>query len=218
MKKVAVILSGCGYLDGAEITETVSLLINLSQHQVDYNIYAPNQKINAVSHLQPETSLGERSLMDEAARITRGKVKDLQDLNPKNYDGLALPGGYGVAKNLSTWATKGPQSEVNPDISRALQTFQESSKPILAICISPAVVTKALSTQCQPHVTLGHDPEIAQAIESLGAEHVDCSVKDFVTDRESKIISTPAYMFDEASPADVFEGISKACREFLEMC
>jgi enhancing lycopene biosynthesis protein 2 len=218
MKKIAVVLSGCGYLDGAEITESISLFIELSRSGVDYDVYSPNETFTPTPHLdgallQP----GLRNIMEEASRITRGKIKDLSDLNPAKYDGLALPGGYGVAKNLSTWAIDGHKCSVDRKFKDVILNFYSNSKPILALCISPAVVAKVLAPETSLNVTIGNDKATAEEIQKTGAEHVECPVEDFVTDRESKVISTPAYMYN-AKPHEVFLGVQKATAEFLEMC
>ncbi|MGH1468869.1 MAG: isoprenoid biosynthesis glyoxalase ElbB [Bdellovibrionales bacterium] len=218
MKKIAVILSGCGYLDGSEVTEATSLFIEFSRNDISYDVYAPNQSARPTPHfdgglLEPAP----RNCMEESARITRGNIRDLNELNPSRYDGLALPGGYGVAKNLSTWAMDGHKCSVNRKFKDVVLNFFSNSKPILAICISPAIVAKILSDETEPTLTIGNDPETIAEIEKTGAEHVKCSVTDFVSDRESKIISTPAYMYN-AKPHEVFEGIQKASAEFLEMC
>jgi enhancing lycopene biosynthesis protein 2 len=218
MKKIAVILSGAGYLDGAEITETVSVLIELGRAGVEYDIFAPDKNFNAVAHhSQTQIDLGTRNAIEESARITRGQVKNLNELSVNRYDGVALPGGYGVAKNLSTWAQDGAGCTVNKDFKQILTDFHEQSKPILALCIAPAVVARVLGQVTSPHLTIGNDQSTAKEIEKCGAEHVECSVTDFVTDRENKIVSSPAYMFEEAHHK-VFAGIQKACKEFLEMC
>ena len=218
MKKIAVILSGSGYLDGAEVTEAVSLLIELGKAGVEYDIFAPNKTYNAVAHhSQTLTDLGTRNAIEESARITRGKVRNLDELSVEKYDGTALAGGYGVAKNLSTWAQDGAGCTVNRDFKQALLDFHKQSKPILALCIAPAVVARVLGQVTSPSLTVGDDKATAKEIEKCGAEHLVCGVTDFVTDRENKVVSTPAYMYEEAHHK-VFEGVQNACKEFLEMC
>jgi len=218
MKKVAVVLTGAGYLDGAEITEAVALLVELGRAGVDYDVFAPDKNFNAVSHHSgTQVDLGSRNAIEESARITRGQVRDLDELSVNRYDGIAMPGGFGVAKNLSTWAQDGPGCTVHKGFKRLLVEFHEQSKPILALCIAPAVVARVLGQVTSPSLTIGNDETTASQIERCGADHVECSVTDFVTDRENKIVSTPAYMYEEAHYL-VFEGIQKACKEFLEMC
>lgn len=218
MKKIAVILSGCGHLDGTEITESVSLIVNLSKAGAHYSVFAPNKDYKSLSHLNDNKEIGQRNALEESARITRGKIEDLKNLKAENFDGLAIPGGYGVAKNLSDWADKASSCSIDKNLQAIAKDFHASSKPILAICISPAILAKALMKTCTPSLTIGNDKGTANEIEKVGAEHINCTVNDFVSDRENKIITTPAYMYDDAQPSEVFEGISKATQEFLEMC
>ncbi len=218
MKKIAVILSGCGYLDGSEITESISLFIELSKNNILYDVYAPNKSIDPAPHLDGKLlKPSPRNAMEESARITRGNIRDLEELNPLKYNGLALPGGYGVAKNLSTWIHDGHKCSINKKFKDVTLSFFSNSKPILAICIAPALVAKILSSETRPTVTIGNDLDTISEIKKMNTDHVKCSVTDFVTDRESKIISTPAYMC-KAKTHEVFKGIQKATLEFLEMC
>lgn len=218
MKKIAVILSGCGYLDGSEITEAVSLIIELDRHNVNYDFYAPDSTFKATAHFD-NTLLdsNERNCLEESARIARGKVRPLTELSSSKYDGIAFPGGFGAAKNLSSWAMDGAGCSVNKSLKNNILSFHSESKPILAICIAPTLIGKVLGKEFAPTLTVGNDPEFSTELEKTGAEHVDCLVTDFVTDRENKVISTPAYMFN-AGPYEVFTGISKATAEFIEMC
>jgi enhancing lycopene biosynthesis protein 2 len=216
-KKVAVILSGCGYLDGSEITEAVSVLIGLSQNKVSYQVFAPNQRFAPTSHFKDELLENQvRNALEESARITRGKIQDISDLNPSVFDGLVIPGGYGVVKNLCTWAQDGHKCSVNKDARRVIEAFFEASKPILAICIAPALVARILGQKKSITLTIGNNKDTAAKIVSAGCEHVECAVDDYITDRESKVISTPAYMYDD-EPYKIFSGIQKAITEFLGM-
>lgn len=216
MKKIAIILSGSGYLDGSEITEAVSLKISLGP-KAELDFFAPDKDFVPVAHFDPVKMGSEkRNCLEESSRITRGQIKNINELQISRYDGLALPGGYGIAKNLSTWAQDGAGCSLDADLKRIVQGFYENSKPILAACIAPAVIARILGME-NPSVTIGDDTATIEEIKKTGAEHVNCAVNDFVSDRENKIISTPAYMYD-AQAHEVFEGIQKASQEFLEMC
>ena len=215
-RKIAVVLSGCGNKDGAEITEAVSLIIALSQSKAEVEFFAPNLDIEAKNFLTNEPLGQKRNILLESARITRSQIKDLEDLDSKKFDGLAFPGGFGAALHLCNWASKGAKCDVLPLVEKAIKEFHEQSKPIAAICIAPAIIAKVLG----PHkvtVTLGESSEVAKEIEKTGAIHENCPVDDYVTDRECKVITTPAYMFDEAKPHEVFKGISGLVKEFIEM-
>lgn len=216
MKKIAIILSGCGNKDGAEITEAISLMISLSQNGAEYMCFAPNIEFNALNFISGR-ALGEtRNVLTEAARIARGNIQDLKNLNVKNYDGIAFVGGYGAAKNLSDWATKGAKCAVLPEVEKTIKAFHQESKPIAAICIAPVLLAKTLGPE-HVTVTIGNDKETIAEILKTGAQHESCPVDDYVTDRQTKVITTPAYMYDNAKPHEVFKGISGLAKELVEM-
>ena len=216
MKKIAIVLSGCGHQDGAEITESVSTLIALSELGADYTVFAPSQEFKANNFLTGKASGEIRNIMQEAARISRGHIKDLKELNPKNFDGVAFPGGFGAALHLCDWAHKGSNCSVQPTVQKVIEGFYQEQKPILAICIAPALIAKVLGSHGIT-LTIGNDKETAQEIEKTGAQHENCKVTDYVTDREHKIVTTPAYMYDDAKPFEVFQGVRGAAKEFFEM-
>ncbi len=216
-KKVAVVLSGSGYLDGSEITEAISTFMCLSQSKISYQVFAPNQRFSPTSHFKDELLESHfRNALEESARISRGKIQDLSELNSSLFDGVILPGGFGVIKNLCSWAQDGHKCSVNKDIRRVIEDVFESSKPILAIGIAPVLIARILGQKRSVTLTIGNNKALADKILKSGCEHVDCSVDDFISDRESKVISTPAYMFDD-EPHKIFNGIQKAIKEFLEM-
>ncbi len=217
MKKIAVILAGCGYLDGSEITETVSLLIALHQAKAEVHCFAPNQEFVATNHLTKDSDEKneQRNVLTESARLCRGDAKDLTNLFAKDFDGLAFPGGFGAAKNLSNWAQKGAACEVNSEVQRVILEFYNASKPIGAICIAPTLLAKVLGSK-KVTVTIGNDKETAKEIEKTGAQHEDCPVDDYISDRETKVVTTPAYMYENAKPHEVFKGISAMANELVE--
>lgn len=216
MKKIAVVLSGCGHRDGAEITEAVSTLISLSQQGAEYQAFAPNQDFTVTDHITGETTSFQRNVLQEVARIARGNVKDLSELNEKDFDALVFPGGMGAALTLSDWAQKGSKAVVLPEAEKAVRSFYKAGKPIAAICVAPTLLAKVLGAEGVT-LTIGNDPETAQEIEKTGAHHESCQVTDYITDRAHKVITTPAYMYGAAKPSEVFEGISKAIKELVEM-
>lgn len=215
MRKVAVVFSGCGHRDGTEITEAVSALIALSEAGVEYQVYAPQLTIDSKNHLNGDPT-GPREIMVEAARIARGKVKNLKELNAKEYDALVFPGGMGAAIHLCTWSEQGAKCEVLPEVKNVIEAFYKAEKPIGAICIAPALIARVLGAHGIT-VTIGDSKEVAQEIEKTGAHHEVCRVDDFVSDRQHKIVTTPAYMYGEARPHQIFQGIRGAIKELVEM-
>lgn len=214
-KKVAVVLSGCGYLDGAEINESVFTFLAIDQQNLKCDVFAPDEnQHHVVNHLAGSEDDGTRNALLEAARITRGGVRPLKELNPADYGGLVLPGGFGVAKNLSDFAFKGSGATVLPTLKSAIENFHAAGKPIAAICISPAIVASVLGSK-GIKVTIGSDRETAAEIEKCGAQHIPCAVQDVVVDSKNKISSTPAFMYDSSRLTDVSKGIS-SCIEQLK--
>ncbi len=216
MKKVAVILSGCGFLDGAEITEAVSTLIAIGQNGASYKVFAPNKDVPETNHLTQQPTGQQRNVMQEAARIARGEIQSLEKLKAKDFDALAFPGGFGAALHLCNFAEKGSGGAIDPQVARIVTEFHESRKPIAAICIAPAIMALALG-QKGVAVTIGDDAGTASEIEKTGAKHQNCVVEKFVVDADKKIITTPAYMYGTASPHQIFEGVSGAITALLKM-
>jgi enhancing lycopene biosynthesis protein 2 len=213
---VGVILSGCGYLDGAEIHEATSVLIALSQRGVAYRCLAPSKPFKAVNHLTGEATDETRDVLTEAARIARGEISDLATVKGTDFDALILPGGFGAAKNLCDFATKGPDCDVDPQVERVLREAHEAGRPIGLACIAPALGARLFGPE-GVLLTIGHDSGTAQAIEKTGATHRAVDVTEIVTDEANRIVSTPAYM-ENTNPAAVFEGVSKMVARVLDLC
>ncbi|AQZ83397.1 isoprenoid biosynthesis protein ElbB [Acinetobacter calcoaceticus] len=209
MKKVAVILSGCGYLDGSEIRESVLTLLALDTANIEYQIFAPDEPLfHVIDHVSGEISKGEsRNILQEAGRIARGEISTLNKLDENEFDGLIIPGGFGVAKNLSTFAFKGAEASVHSTVASILKAFHQSKKPIGAICISPALLALTFG-HLHPTITLGSDVNIAKEIEKTGSIHHVCQTSDCVVDNQNLFVTTPAYMDDQAGLQNVFLGIT----------
>ncbi len=214
-KRVAVVLSGCGYLDGAEIHEAVLTLLALDRAGAAVQCAAPDKpQHHVVDHLTGTPTDESRNVLHEAARLARGRIVPLSTIRAEDFDAVFLPGGFGAAKNLSTVAFDGPAATVDPDLVRVLRAFRAAGKPIGAVCIAPAVVVAALR---EGAVTIGDDAGTAAAIEAMGGAHVACPVTELHVDRERRIVTAPAYMYGEARIADVAAGIEKAVAATLEL-
>lgn len=214
-KHVLVILSGCGFLDGAEIHEAVTALLALDLAGARYTIAAPDKlQMHVVNHRTGQVTGEVRNVLDEAARIARGKALPLSTVDVSEYDAVFLPGGYGAAKNLSTVALDGPGAQVDPEVARVLREFRAAHKPIGAVCIAPAAVVAALR---EGEVTIGDDPGTAEAIVAMGGRHVSCAVNEVHVDHARRIVTAPAYMYGNARIGAVYEGVRKAVGALLEL-
>jgi enhancing lycopene biosynthesis protein 2 len=217
-KKVAVVLAGCGFLDGAEIHEAVITLLALDRAGAEIVCAAPDvAQAHVVNHAKGEPAAGEkRNVLVEAARIARGNIVDLAKLDAKSVDAAIFPGGYGAAKNLCTWAFEQDAGEVNPEVARFVRDVHAARKPLGFICIAPVIAAKVLGQE-HPQLTIGTDADTAASIEKMGGKHVDCPVRDAVVDRERRIVTTPAYML-AGRISEAADGIEKLVKAVLELC
>ncbi|KPK22802.1 MAG: isoprenoid biosynthesis protein [Desulfobacterales bacterium SG8_35_2] len=192
--KFAVILSGCGNKDGAEIHESVMTLWAIHKHGAEFQCFAPDIPQHHVLNFITGQEMAEtRNVLIESARIARGNIRDLKDYQAADYDGLIMPGGLGAAKNLSTFAFDGPHCFVNQDVERAVRDTAAQGKPIGALCIAPAIIAKILG---KVEITIGEDAATEAAIVKMGASHSKTTHGEIVVDREKKVVTTPCYMLD----------------------
>lgn len=216
MKKIAVLYSGCGNKDGAEVTEVVSLLVNLDLAGVRVTCFSLNKEIPVTNHLTKKTSQTEtRNMLTEAARISRGQIQELNSLVVADFDALAIAGGYGAVLHFSNWAEKNMSCVVDPEVDRVIKGFFELQKPIAAVCIAPILLAKCLAGN-GINITLGPKSDTFRELKRWEVEVVECPADDFITDRDNKIITTPAFMH-ETSFGPVFIGISRMVKELVEM-
>lgn len=190
--KIAIILSGCGNRDGSELQETLSLMLAFDRRDWTYQFFAPEGQYSVVSHLDNHKE-GQRSILEESARIARGDIRPLSQFNISEIDALALPGGMGAARNLSTYAFDGDQMSVRTDVQEAILSAYQSHKPILAMCIAPMVLAKVLGGYGVT-LTLGNTCAASKTAEDLGAKHQICQPTEYCYDPEHLIYTTPAYM------------------------
>ena len=216
-KKIGVVLSGCGVYDGSEIHEAVITLLAIDRNGAEAVCMAPNiPQMHVVNHLSGEVAANEtRNVLVEAARIARGKIKDLAAVTAAELDALILPGGFGAAKNLCDFAVKGVDCSVNPEVARLIRAMVAAKKPVAAVCIAPAILSKVLGADQLPHqLTIGTDAGTAAALTSMGSQHVACPAREFVVDKANKIVSSPAYML-AGSIAEAAEGIEKCVKTLI---
>jgi enhancing lycopene biosynthesis protein 2 len=216
MAKIGVLLSGCGVNDGSEIHEAVITMLTLDKAGAETVCMAPDvDQFDVVNHLTGEATGEKRNVLVESARIARGIIKDIRKVRAADIDGLIIPGGFGAAKNLSDFAVKGKDAVVNEDVKRLLNDMVSAGKPVGAICIAPATLTKALEEK-NPEVTIGNDIGTAGAIEAMGGRHKECSVDMIHVDSNNKLVTTPAYMLGPCIK-DVAVGIEKLVNKVLEL-
>ncbi len=215
-KKVGVLLAGCGVYDGSEIHEAVLTLLFLDQAGAEIVCMAPDlDQMHVINHLTQEVSTEKRNVLVESARIARGAIRNIKDIKSSDLDALIIPGGFGAAKNLSDFAVQGADATVHGDVERLVNEMVVAKKPVGAICIAPATLTKAIAAQ-KPAVTIGNDAETAAAIEQMGGQHHNCSVDMIHIDTNNNLVTTPAYMLGP-DIKNVAVGIEKLVKQVMTM-
>ena len=215
---IGVLLSGCGVNDGSEIHETVITMLALDRADVETHLMAPNiDQMHVINHYTGQEMDEFRNVLVESARIARGDIKDMAEVTGGDLDALIIPGGFGVAKNLSDYAMSGAECSINPDVYRLVSEMVLLKKPIGAICIAPAMMAKILAEQNQSAtMTIGKDETTAKDIQAMGSTHKECPVEEMVIDEENNIVTTPAYM-DAKNISEAAEGIEKLVKQIILM-
>jgi enhancing lycopene biosynthesis protein 2 len=216
-KKVGVLLAGCGTRDGSEIHEATLTLYFLDCAGAEAVCFAPDcDQYHVINHLNFQETGERRNIIEESARIARGRIRNLSSVTVKDFDALILPGGTGTAKNWADYAIRGRDCTILPEVKQLITDTVKAGKPLGAICIAPVIVAIALrDTPFHPVLTIGTDRETASDIEFFGSKHQAARVDEIVVDDQYKIVSTPAYMLGPGI-ADVAKGIEKCVQQLIE--
>lgn len=192
MKKFAVILCGCGSLDGSEIHESVMTLLAIDRNECTYSIFAPNDnQYHVVNHYTKSATEEKRNMMVEAARIARGDIRPIEECHVEDFDALVFPGGNGAAKNLFTYAFDGKNCTVREDVAILIKAFHAAHKPIGALCIAPVMIAKVLGDVT---ITVGNDEGTIQNVLSFGSKHINTQQTGVIADKQNMVFTTPCYM------------------------
>ncbi len=213
-KNVALVLSGCGFKDGAEIHESVLTMLALDRAGLSYRCFAPDILQNSVvDHYHQKESNEKRNVLIESARIARGDIAPLKDFNVADFDALIFPGGFGVATSLSSFASDGPEFKIDGSVAKAVSGMHDAGKPIGALCIAPVLIGKIITGS---KITIGDDLGVASALSDMGALHENTGIGGVVVDHQHKIITTPCYMLDSRI-SEISLGIENLVSELIKM-
>lgn len=217
--KIGVLLSGCGVYDGAEIQEAVLSLLAITEagHE-PVCISIDKKQHHVVNHINGEEMKEERNMLIESARISRGEIHEIANINPSIIDALLIPGGFGSAKNFTNWAFMGAEGTILPEVKLLLVNMLNVGKPIIALCVSPVVLAKAFQDSgIELKLTIGSTGadspyDIAsfnEGLNSVGAVVEMKTNKEILVDFENKIITAPCYMMN-STIIEIRENIQQA--------
>lgn len=223
---IGVLLSGCGVYDGAEIQEAILTLLAIEEIGATATcISIDDNQFHVINHLNGEVMNESRNMMVEAARIARGNVKEIKEIQPSDIDALVIPGGFGSAKNFTTWAFDGPNGSIRSDIKLLLVNMVNVGKPVVALCVSPVVLAKALEgSDVKLNLTIGSSleaspyeiPSFEAGLKATGASTEEKTIREILVDTENKVITAPCYMMD-ASILEIRNNIQQAIQALKEL-
>lgn len=221
MNDFAVILSGCGLLDGSDIGEVVLLCYHLGRKGGSPVFFAPDaEQKEVVDHVTGAPAPERRNVLKESARVAGGGIKETKDLSGRDVDGLILPGGWGVVKNLADSLGDSRNGYLKPktELRRIIREFYRRRKPIGCCGLASLLVASALRDILETPLTLtvGKDPELIGQIEQMGAVHVISKGTDAVMDSEHKVVSAPASLLN-LKPVELASTIENLVSGVLEL-
>lgn len=209
--KIGVLLSGAGVYDGAEIHEAVLTLLeieSLGYEAICIGVDAPQHHV--INHLNGQEQAQTRNMLEEAARIARGQIREIRTVVPADLDALVIPGGFGSAKNFSSWAFEGPNAQIRPDVKLLLVNMYNVGKPIVALCVSPVLLALAFEDMAiGQQLTIGSTnapspyniSDFQEGLQAKGAQTPDCTIQEICIDAPNRIITAPCYMLEASLPA-----------------
>lgn len=216
-RKIGVLLAGCGVMDGSEIHEATLALYFLDKMGAEAICMAPDKdQTDVVNHKTGSPAAEKRNVLVESARIARGRIRDVRSVKADELDAAIIPGGYGAAKNLCSFAGDGANCQVDEGVAALLRALHAQKKPIGALCIAPAVLARLFGPDHHVELTIGTDPGTASALESMGAHHRPAAVDEVVVDEKNRVVTTPCYMTARGI-AEVGAGAEKLVARILDM-
>jgi len=223
--KIAVVLSGCGVYDGTEVHEAAAAMAALTRGGAEVDVYAPDKEMyHVINHTEGAPMDQARNVLVESARIARGAPRPLTALTAAAADGVLFPGGFGAAKNLSSFGYQGAEMEVDPEVARVLEEFHAAGKPLALCCIAPILAAKVLGSKGVT-LTMGEQGSEADwpyqgaidAARGFGATMELMGVGEVCVDSANKLVSTPAYMAGTAQYHQVQDGVGAMVEELLKL-
>lgn len=219
--RVGVVLSGCGSEDGSEVNEAILTLYWIERAGGRAICMAPDLvQSRIVDHMarSVDAQASPRRVMAEAARIARGRLRDIATVQDGELDALIFPGGNGVATVLSSYAEKGVVCEVHPEVTRLLKAMLQRRRPMGFLCVAPILAARVLGPPAGVRITFGSKAcEEAKHAAVMGADVRPCPVREILVDQKNRVVSTPAYMVEDARLSDVGFAIERLVRQVITL-
>ncbi|WP_434777859.1 isoprenoid biosynthesis glyoxalase ElbB [Neisseria sp. Ec49-e6-T10] len=157
----------------------------------------------------------ERTILVESARLARGRIESLAKLYTTKYEAIVLAGGFGTVKNFTDFFTKGINARLLPDIAKVLKEALVQKKPIVGVCAAPLLLAMAVKEfgQTGQQITFGtraQSMDFLNILNNWGVEHIEKPINQCHIDTKYRLVTATAYMYENASAAEVFSSIQAA--------
>ena len=222
MKNFAIILSGCGGMDGTETHEATCLMLAIKQNGCNYRCFAINENQKYVVHSGMQQTSEKRNMLAEAGRLDRGITKDFAKLDKNQFDALVFPGGYGTGTSFSdfiecngTSCKKNLNYKVRAEIKNVIQEFHAQGKPVFAGCLATILPNGSLKG-LKIMTDTGRYTE--EAIIKNGNKPVVCQAGEICIDEENKIITAPYYLSSKVDIDTIFAESDKGIKAVIALC
>jgi len=213
-KRVGVLLSGCGRLDGSDVAEAILTMLVIDRAGAVAVCAAPDvEQAAVVEHLTGEQGGAPRNAWAEAARIVGPNVRPLSALAPDTIDALIVPGGEGPIATLSDYPAKHALCQVHPDVAQLLRALLQSHRPMGFYGLSALLAARVLGPAAGVRVTLGSKgTPAAKHAAVMGADVRPCEPEDVIVDQKARVYSTPGFLVDGATLASVARAADRLVR------
>ncbi len=216
--KTGILLCGCGIGDGSAVEEVMLTYLALDRFRVEYIPLAINENQHDVAdHLIETITAEKRNMLTESARIGRGKIADLGQVDCNKLNGLIIPGGMGIYKNLSTYLAEKDKFTVHPAVENVINKLYEQRKPLGGICASSILIARSLYNSCHAEMKVCTcNDAYKELLAGLRAKAINCPAGDVVVDEENKIVTTPAFMVSQ-NMNEIAAGIDKLVETMVNL-
>jgi enhancing lycopene biosynthesis protein 2 len=214
-KRVGLVLTGCGRLDGSDVAEVMLALLVIERAGAVAVCAAPDVELPAVvNHATGERTRGARNARAEAARLAGGPpILPLAELGPDVVDALVIPGGNGPIATLSDYADKRELCQVDPLLVRLLRGMLKDHRPMGFIGMSAVLAARVLGPVAGVRVTVGSKSiPAAKHAAVMGADVRPCAAEDVIVDQKARVYTTPGFLAEGARLSGVARAIDRLVR------
>lgn len=213
-KRVGVLLSGCGRLDGSDVAETMLVLLVIERAGGQAICVAPDvDQAGVVDHLTGAGASGTRNARAEAARVAGSDIRSLATLEANDIDALIVPGGEGPIATLSDYPDKRELCQIHPDVARLLRGMLQARRPMGFLGLSALLAARVLGPAAGVRVTVGSKgTPYAKHAAVMGADVRPCAPEDLIVDQKARVYTTPGFLAEGARLPGVARAVDRLVR------